>query len=100
VVVRLPVFVILVFLVASHLKPWSKSDNQERLDPFNGFLLLPNLDKVFDLGYITFGATGKIWISTELEDTEPLGIHDRLQARLELQHQGYLEYHRDIVFKP
>ncbi len=24
------------FLVASHIKPWSKANNQERLDPFNG----------------------------------------------------------------
>ncbi len=36
-------------LVASHIKPWSKSTNQERLDPYNGLLLLPNLDKAFDL---------------------------------------------------
>lgn len=33
-------------LVASHIKPWSFSTNSERLDKFNGLLLLPNLDKV------------------------------------------------------
>jgi hypothetical protein len=48
------------FLIASHIKPWSKSSNSEHLDPFNGLLLLPNLDKVFDLGYITFEESGEI----------------------------------------
>ena len=40
------------FLVASHIKPWRDSNNYEKLDPFNGLLLLPNIDKVFDLGKI------------------------------------------------
>ena len=34
-------------LMASHIKPWRKSNNQERLDVFNGLLLTPNLDKLF-----------------------------------------------------
>jgi putative restriction endonuclease len=29
-------------LVASHIKPWRASNNTERLDPFNGLLLVPN----------------------------------------------------------
>jgi predicted restriction endonuclease len=87
------------FLVASHIKPWSKADNQERLDPFNGLLLLPNLDKVFDLGYITFEASGAIWISGELEESEALGINDQLKAQLAREHQEYLAYHREIIFK-
>ena len=29
-------------LVASHIKPWKVSDNQQRLDVYNGLLLLPN----------------------------------------------------------
>ena len=87
------------FLVASHIKPWSKADNKERLDPFNGLLLLPNLDKVFDLGYISFEASGQIRVSAELEALETLGIHDQLKADLAQEHQGYLEYHRHEVFR-
>jgi predicted restriction endonuclease len=87
------------FLVASHIKPWSKADNQERLDPFNGLLLLPNLDKVFDLGYITFDTSGSIWISGELEEYAMLGINAQLKARLTKGHQGYLAYHRELIFK-
>lgn len=42
------------FLVASHIKPWRNSENNERLDQFNGLLLLPNIDKAFDLGFVSF----------------------------------------------
>jgi predicted restriction endonuclease len=87
------------FLVASHIKPWSKSENRERLDPFNGLLLLPNLDKVFDLGYITFEESGSIWISAELEEFSVLGISKNLSARLAEEHQDYLAYHRETVFR-
>ena len=31
-------------LVASHIKPWAGSSNDERLDPKNGLLLIPQLD--------------------------------------------------------
>lgn len=34
-------------LVASHIKPWSKSNHQERLDVNNGLLLCPNHDALF-----------------------------------------------------
>ena len=86
-------------LVASHIKPWSKAGNEERLDPFNGLLLLPNLDKVFDLGYISFEESGRIWLSGELEDAETLGIHARLSVQLDSKHQDYLAYHREKVFR-
>ena len=42
------------FLVASHIKPWRSSSDRDRLNEFNGLLLLPNLDKAFDLGFISF----------------------------------------------
>ena len=69
------------------------------LDPFNGLLLLPNLDKVFDLGYISFEESGRIWISGELEDADMLGVHAGSCVKLEDKHQGYLAYHRDVVFR-
>lgn len=49
-------------LKASHIKPWSKSTNQERLDVFNGLLLAPNIDAAFDIGYVSFDEKGKIII--------------------------------------
>jgi hypothetical protein len=87
------------FLVASHIKPWSKADNEERLDPFNGLLLLPNLDKVFDKGFISFEASGKIWISRELEEHSALGVDDSMAIAMTDGHQDYMSYHRDTVFR-
>lgn len=89
-------------LRASHIKPWRASDNRERLDVFNGLLLVPNLDAAFDVGYISFENDGCILISSLLteEDKDQLGIHSGLRiSRLAKQHGQYLEYHRAHIFK-
>lgn len=85
-------------LVASHIKPWSKSNNQERLDPYNGFLLLPNMDKVFDLGFISFNEAGDILISSLLPEYKILGISKGMQIKIKQKNKEYLEYHRLHVF--
>ena len=36
------------YLTACHIKPWSKSTNQERLDGNNGLLLSPHIHHLFD----------------------------------------------------
>ena len=87
------------FLVASHIKPWRASDNTEKLDPFNGLLLLPNLDKVFDLGFITFSKKGNIIISKYLEETEKLGITENMSLKLEDRHLPYMKYYRNNMYE-
>ena len=87
------------FLVASHIKPWKVSNNKQRLDPYNGLLLLPNLDKIFDLGFITFKENGKIVISDYLEETTKLGVTHNMSVNLNDRHHEYIEYHRDVVFE-
>ena len=87
------------FLVASHIKPWKKANNQERLDSYNGLLLLPNLDKAFDLGYITFSDKGKLKISEFIEDPESLGIERSMKIKMAKQHQDYMTFHREFEFK-
>lgn len=86
-------------LVASHIKPWRAADNFERLDLFNGVLLLPNLDKAFDRGFISFTEYGIILISPELEDREVIGIKNDMGLILESRHQEYMAHHREHVFK-
>lgn len=86
-------------LVASHIKPWKDSVNDERLDRFNGLLLLPNLDKVFDLGYVSFKESGVILISKQLDNYPALGISDNMSVFLSTEHQGYMAYHREYKFK-
>lgn len=85
-------------LIASHIKPWRDSNNQERLDKFNGLLLIPNLDKAFDTGFISFDVNGKILISEVLESPKILGIENGMKINFEKSHQQYLQYHRDVVF--
>jgi len=87
------------FLIASHIKPWRKAENQERLDPFNGLLLMPNLDKVFDLGFITFTEKGKIIVSEHLDDAESIGVTRDMSVVLDNKHQAYMKFHRDVMFE-
>ena len=86
-------------LIASHIKPWKNSTNCERLDKYNGFLLIPNLDKLFDKGYISFDDEGKIMISNELNNFEELGINKAMKIEIENEHKKYLVFHRDNIFQ-
>lgn len=89
-------------LRASHIKPWRDSSNAERLDVFNGLLLLPNLDACFDSGLISFDNNGVIIISSNLSETtlEQLGINSSLKLlRVEQRHKVFLSFHRENVFR-
>jgi hypothetical protein len=87
------------FLVASHIKPWRAANDVERLDTFNGILLVPNLDKAFDLGYISFNECGAIKLSDFIETPEKLGITVDMGIQLSRQHQDYMAYHREVIFR-
>jgi hypothetical protein len=89
-------------LKASHIKPWSDSSNDERLNPYNGLLLIPNLDTLFDRGLVTFDDDGNIMISNQLseEDRKKLRINRNLKLRkVPKKSIKYLKYHRDHIFK-
>ena len=88
-------------LMASHIKPWRSSKNVERLDPHNGLLLLPQYDKLFDRGYLTFADSGAVVASQVLPKDwfAALGIReDRRLSRVEPEHWRYFAYHRERVF--
>ena len=87
-------------LVASHIKPWHASSHVERLDPYNGFLLLPNLDRAFDSGLISFEESGAIALSPALKKPELLGITNSMRITLQAAHLPYLRFHQAHVFKP
>lgn len=88
-------------LIASHIKPWCDCNNIQRLDFYNGLLLLPNYDKLFDKGYISFDSKGHL-ISSRLLDKEVkdiLGIKDGMSLRkLDDKHLEYLKYHNEYRF--
>jgi len=85
------------FLVASHIKPWSESNNQERLDVNNGLLLCPNHDALFDKRYISFDETGKVMVKKSLDATTKmfLNISDNMSINLDERQQIYMEWHRE-----
>ncbi|MDP2568146.1 HNH endonuclease signature motif containing protein [Photobacterium damselae subsp. piscicida] len=86
-------------LVASHIKPWRVSDNQERLDSFNGLLLVATVDKAFDSGLISFNDDGSILISEEFEEYQDIGIHTDMRIELKPENVHYLVYHREHVYR-
>ncbi|WP_256662850.1 HNH endonuclease [Pseudomonas sp. URMO17WK12:I11] len=89
-------------LRASHIKPWHAASPAERLDPFNGLLLTPNLDLAFDRGLISFDDHGQILLGEDLDpdSARALNITPSLRLRqIEPQHRGYLAWHREHLFR-
>lgn len=86
-------------LRASHARAWSEcTTDADRLNVFNGFLLVAHLDALFDRHLMTFSATGEATfappISTEVKLR--LGITDSLKLRwLSPGHEPFLTEHRD-----
>jgi predicted restriction endonuclease len=88
-------------LRASHIKPWRDSTNAERTNRYNGLLLLPQYDHLFDKKLISFDDEGQILKSPVLDriPLNQLGINesDRLRT-LSKAHLPFLQYHRESMF--
>jgi predicted restriction endonuclease len=89
------------FLIASHIKPWSQSTNQERLDINNGLLLCPNHDSLFDKGFISFDEEGKLKVSDEINDTVRVFMNVNPQTLLKMNKKlsSYIDWHLNNRFK-
>jgi len=90
-------------LRASHIKSWSRCETDaERLDVFNGLLLAPNLDAVFDKGLVTVTENGSLQVSPALssESRRLLGLDQPLRVDgLATGHGEYLAWHRTNLFQ-
>ena len=90
-------------LVASHILPWAScATNEERLDPFNGLLLTPNLDKLVDCCLIAFNDDGSILISKDLsaEQRNILGVSKQSRLRfVRPAMRPYLRRHRQLFLE-
>ena len=53
-------------LRASHIKPWSESNDVEKVDGANGLLLAPHVDHLVDRGFISFTGDGDLLVSKPL----------------------------------
>lgn len=89
-------------LVASHIKPWAVSSNQERLSVDNGLLLSATYDRLFDSGLITFNKCGKIFLSSFIGEENVQRLHLSKNSVFNLNVNGnmgeYLDYHNDVLF--
>jgi putative restriction endonuclease len=91
------------FLRASHIKPRAKSTNFEKLDGHNGLMLAPHVDHLFDRGFITFGDEGAVVTSSRLPASVAAAYRllepQRPAKALHPTQSGYMQYHREVVFK-
>ena len=91
-------------LRASHIKPWrSCADNHERLDGYNGFLLAPHIDLLFDRGYISFSDNGDLMISPRIKSEQLSLLNISSNPTLNVgvfsdKQKEYLKFHRAEVF--
>ncbi len=91
-------------LIASHIKPWAASSDKEKIDPYNGYILSPLYDKLFDRGFITFTEKRHVilseFISPYTWDKIKLKNDAFIQALpMDDKRIEYLKFHHQSVFK-
>lgn len=89
-------------LIASHIKPWAASNNEERLSVDNGLLLSATYDRLFDNGLITFDQNGRVFLSALIgkENLNRLHLAPGMQFPIlsNPKMNSNLEYHSEVIF--
>lgn len=88
-------------LFANHIKPWSVSEDKEKIKVNNGILLCSNHDKLFDNGLISFDDDGNILISSKIDEINRKFTNINLSMKIEVNEemQKFLKYHRENIYK-
>lgn len=91
-------------LIASHIKPWAASNDDEKINPYNGYILSPLYDKLFDRGFITFTENKHIILSEFISSRTWKQINLTNNAYIQMlpmddKRIEYLRFHRQSVFK-
>lgn len=96
-------------LIASHIKPWAKSDEHtERTNPRNGLCLNAFHDRMFDQGFMTIDKNYKIYISSRIKEVD---MNPEIREWF-LKYEGstiwlpqnirpgaeFIEYHNDEIY--
>jgi putative restriction endonuclease len=89
-------------LIASHCKPWRDATNEERLNGENGLLLTPNIDHLFDRGFIGFEDNGRLIVSpvAHRPSLHRMGIDTEKTINVGSFTSGqkqFLDFHRNAV---
>ncbi|MGE8681742.1 MAG: HNH endonuclease [Achromobacter marplatensis] len=89
------------FLIASHIKPWRESSNEERLDAHNGLMLAPHVDRLFDQGWISFEDCGDLLFVPEAASViRAWGMSACGNVgEFSVQTADYLSFHRNHVYR-
>lgn len=88
--------------IASHIKPWRESNNEERLSGGNGLLLTPSIDHLFDRGFISFEDNGELITSpvADMRSLERMGVRAANVGGFNMDQRHFLDYHRkEILLK-
>jgi len=95
-------------LLASHIMPWSKSE-EHRLNPENGICLSALYDKAFDRGIIGINKNYEVILSTSLKKKKDTVFYKNHFASIDnlkiieplkyLPRTEFLEYHLDTIFQ-
>ncbi len=89
-------------LIASHIKPWRESSDEERLDAGNGLLLTPSIDHLFDRGLITFADDGEVHVSPVAaadDSLSKMGVNPPIfSGKFNSDQKHFLDYHRSQIF--
>jgi putative restriction endonuclease len=95
-------------LLASHIVPWSKNEN-ERLNPENGICLSARYDKAFDKGLIGINQSYQVVLSQKLKKKKDTDFYQSHFAPIEnlkianprkyMPRKEFLEYHLDSIFE-
>jgi hypothetical protein len=86
-------------LIASHIKPWKESSNAERVSGYNGIMLSPHVDALFDSRLITFEDDGRMHVHPSLRTDvlEKWSIDPGRRVERFLPEQAhYLQHHRQL----
>lgn len=89
-------------LVASHIKPWRDSSDEEKLNGCNGLLLAPHIDHLFDKGMISFRDNGDLMLSPRLSASllKAWGIPEKINVGpFNVEQAKFLWHHRIEVLK-
>lgn len=83
-------------LIASHIVPWSESNDEDRLNVHNGILLSPDVDALFDKHLISFSDEGEMLLSTEInsETLDSLGVPKQAVLPVDEDMKPFLALHR------
>lgn len=88
-------------LIASHIKPWRSSENNEKIDPENGLMLTPTIDHLFDKGFVSFENNGELILSdmADRSTMKKLGVIGRVDntfaPQISSDKKYYLSWHRE-----